>query len=163
MIAAREARAPRAGDPVPWDLVVLTYDERYLRRKVIDTVHGEPVLVDLAEVRGLADRDRLVLEDGRHVEVIAAEEELIAVRGDLARLAWHIGNRHAPCQIEAGRLVIRHDHVLADMLVRLGAEVAHVSEPFNPEGGAYGHGRTHGHAHAPHAHADPDAHLHSHD
>jgi urease accessory protein len=63
------------------------------------------------------------------------------------RLAWHIGNRHTPCQIEAHRLVIRADHVLADMLRGLGAEVTEATEAFTPEGGAYGLGRTMGHAH----------------
>ena len=63
------------------------------------------------------------------------------------RLAWHIGNRHAPCQIEAQRLVIRKNHVMQEMLVQLGATLTPVTEPFTPEGGAYGHGRTHGHEH----------------
>ena len=65
----------------------------------------------------------------------------------LMRLAWHIGNRHTPCQIEAGRLLIREDHVLEAMLRQLGATVTKVREPFTPEGGAYGHGRTMGHDH----------------
>ena len=66
---------------------------------------------------------------------------------DLVRLAWHIGNRHTPCQIEADRLLIQQNHVMWDMLALLGATVKDVSEPFTPEGGAYGHGRTHGHRH----------------
>ncbi|HCQ64977.1 MAG TPA: urease accessory protein UreE, partial [Rhodobacteraceae bacterium] len=76
-----------------------------------------------------------------------AAEDLLEIRGDLTRLAWHIGNRHTPCQIEPARLLIQRDHVLHDMLVKLGAEVSEVVAPFMPEGGAYGHGRTHGHAH----------------
>ena len=89
-----------------------------------------------------------MLEDGRGVAIFAAPEALIEVTGnDLTRIAWHIGNRHTPCQIAEGRLLIREDHVMADMLMRLGANVRRVTEPFTPEGGAYGHGRTHGHAH----------------
>jgi len=79
--------------------------------------------------------------------VRAAPEDLLQVTGDLPRLCWHLGNRHTPCQIETERLLIRHDHVLADMLERLGATVDKVNEPFTPEGGAYGHGRTMGHSH----------------
>ena len=80
---------------------------------------------------------------------------------DLPRIAWHIGNRHTPCQIESDRLLIQRDHVIADMLRRIGAEVIEVIEPFTPEGGAYGHGRTHGHDHS-HSHG-PEGHAHSHD
>jgi urease accessory protein len=77
----------------------------------------------------------------------------------LARLAWHIGNRHTPCQVEADRLLIQRDHVLEDMLTRLGAKITHIEEPFRPEIGAYGHGRTHGHSHSHDPHADPNAHI----
>ena len=88
------------------------------------------------------------MEDGRLIEVIAAKEDLLEVTGDdLPRLAWHIGNRHTPCQIEEGRLLIQRDHVIRDMLGKTGATVREVVEPFTPEGGAYGHGRTHGHSH----------------
>ena len=76
-----------------------------------------------------------------------AAEALLDVRGDLTRLAWHIGNRHMPCQIEANRLLIQRDHVIRAMLETLGATLAEVEEAFTPEGGAYGHGRTHSHAH----------------
>jgi urease accessory protein len=72
---------------------------------------------------------------------------VLIVTGDLTRLAWHIGNRHTPCQIEADHLVIRADHVLAAMLTGLGASVTPAKAPFTPEGGAYGHGRTMGHEH----------------
>ena len=128
-------------------LVTLTYEERFLRRRRLVSVQGEAFLVDLPETVSLAHGDALELADGRLIEVIAAEEWLYEVTGDLARLAWHIGNRHAPCQIEPDRLLIRRDHVLRDMLERLGAGICEISAPFAPEGGAYGHGRIHGHDH----------------
>ncbi len=145
-----------------WDLVVLTYDERFLRRKVLATVHDERFLVDLDHTTSLGHGDAFMLEDGRLIEVIAAEEPLLAVSGDdLVRLAWHIGNRHTPAQIEPARILIQRDHVMADMLAKLGATVSEVVEPFTPEGGAYGHGRTHGHDHS-HQHG-PETHSHDHD
>ena len=148
-VAHKILRAAERGDARPTDLVTLDYEARFLRRKVLHTVQNLPVLVDLAETVSLDHGDCFVLEDGSLVEVIAAEEALIEVRGaDLIRLAWHIGNRHTPCQIEEDRLLIRQDAVMADMLGRLGAYVAEVSEPFIPEGGAYGLGRTHGHDHS---------------
>ena len=103
----------------------------------------------------LGHGDRLVLEDGRHVEVIAAEEALLEVRARdgeaLMALAWHIGNRHLPAQIEWERILIEHDHVIKDMLLGLGASVKEVSEPFQPVRGAY-HGHSHGHHHHGHDH-----------
>ncbi len=130
------------------DCVALTYDERFLRRKVLTTLKGQPVLVDLSKTTSLAHGDALELEDGTLVEVRAAQEELLEIRGDdLTRLAWHIGNRHTPCQIEDGKLLIQRNHVMQDMLHKLGANVAEITAPFTPEGGAYGHGRTHGHSH----------------
>lgn len=127
--------------------VVLGYDERFLRRKRLVMASGEPFLVDLAETSNLLAGDAFELSDGRLVEVAAATEAVLVIRGDLVRLAWHIGNRHTPCQIEADRLLIRDDHVLAEMLRGLGATVTETNEAFAPEGGAYGLGRTMGHAH----------------
>jgi len=128
--------------------VTLTYDDRFLRRKVLTTAQGERFLVDLPQTTSLNHGDAFELTDGRLIEVIAAEELLIEITGEnLTRLAWHIGNRHTPCQIEPDRLLIQHDHVIRDMLAKLGATLRDISAPFTPEGGAYGHGRTHGHAH----------------
>lgn len=149
----------------PIDHVDLTYQDRYRRRGRLNAAGGLEILLDLAEPTELPDGIALVLEDGQHVQVRAAAEPLADVRGaNLARLAWHIGNRHTPCQVEADRLLIQRDHVLENMLCGLGATVTHVDGPFQPEIGAYGHGRTHGHAHAHDAHADPNAHIpHRHD
>jgi urease accessory protein len=127
--------------------VVLGYDERFLRRKRLTMASGDAFLVDLAETTNLLAGDAFELSDGRLVEIAAAEEAVLVIRGDLVRLAWHIGNRHTPCQIGADHLVIRADHVLADMLRGLGATVTETLAPFTPEGGAYGLGRTMGHAH----------------
>lgn len=142
---------------IPFDLVVLDHAERHLRRRVLTAVHDDRVLVDLPEPVRLHSHDVLVLDDGRLLEVIAAEEELLEIRGrdaeHLARLAWHIGNRHLPAQIERDRILILRDHVIAGMLAQLGADVAEISEPFEPEAGAYTHGHGgHGHAHGDHAH-----------
>ena len=129
------------------DVVVLDHEARFLRRKVLTATSGLRFLVDLSQTTSVDRHEAFVLEDGRVVGVVPAEEELFQVKGDLIRLAWHIGNRHMPCQIESDRLLIQRDHVMRDMLERLGAAVTAVTEPFSPEGGAYGHGRTHAHAH----------------
>jgi len=125
----------------------LTYDARFLRRKTLTTDSGEAFLVDLPHTTSLHHGDAFELTDGRLIEVIAAKEPLLEITGELTPLAWHIGNRHCPCQIEPDRLLIQRDKVIRDMLEKLGATLREVSEPFTPEGGAYGHGRTHSHDH----------------
>lgn len=127
--------------------VVLGYDARFLRRKRLVAEDGSSFLVDLAETTSLDHGDAFQLSDGRLIVVIAAQEPVVQIRGDLPRLAWHIGNRHTPCQIESDHLVIRRDHVLEKMLTGLGATLTLADAPFRPEGGAYGHGRTMGHDH----------------
>ena len=131
----------------------LDYAARFLRRKRLTTDHGLAFLVDLSQTTSLDEGDALQLADGRHVAIIAAKEDLLEVRGDLPRLAWHIGNRHTPCQVERDRLLIQRDLVIAHMLEHLGAIVRPSRAAFTPEGGAYGHGRTHAHEHGLTAHA----------
>lgn len=145
----------------------LTYDARFLRRKVIETTDGQTVLVDLAQTTSLNHGDALESVEGVLIEVIAADEDLMQVTGEnLVQLAWHIGNRHTPCQIEAACLLIQTDPVIGHMLEHLGATVTPVHRSFTPEGGAYGHGRTHSHAHGAtahdHDHAQDDGHTHGH-
>ncbi|WP_224814447.1 urease accessory protein UreE [Hasllibacter sp. MH4015] len=130
--------------------IVLDYEGRFLRRKRLIAEDGGSVLVDLAQTVSLEPGDALQTEAGL-IEVAAAPEPLLRITGDLVRLAWHIGNRHTPCAVADDHLLIRDDHVLAEMLTQLGARVERLDAPFRPEGGAYGHGRTHGHDHG-HSH-----------
>jgi urease accessory protein len=155
----RQAEGPFAGQ------VELDYEGRLLSRRRLVCDAGD-FMVDLAEVTSLDDRDAFDLSDGRRILVRAAPEPVLLIRGDLPRLAWHIGNRHTPCQIQPDRLVIRQDHVLEAMLRQLGAKIEKACLAFSPEGGAYGHGRTfghdHGHAAGPGHHHHNDQHDHDH-
>jgi urease accessory protein len=125
---------------------------------------GLEFLLDLENAIALRGGDALVLEDGRLIEVVAAAEPLLEIRGHdpqhLVRLAWHLGNRHLPTQIMPKGLRIRRDHVIEAMVKGLGARVTEIEAPFDPEGGAYA-----GHAHAPeeaaHHHTGHD-HAHDH-
>lgn len=135
-------------DHAPDAVITLTYEARFLRRRVLTADDGLQFLVDLPQTTSLNAGDALQLDDGRRIGIAAAPEALLQITGpDLIRLAWHIGNRHTPCQIGKDHLLIQTDHVLQDMLAKLGATVTAVTAPFTPEGGAYGHGRTHGHSH----------------
>jgi urease accessory protein len=146
--------------------VRLDFDERFRRRKRYETAGGIAFLLDLAEATVLRDGDGLELEDGRVVLVRAAEEPLVEVRANnaahLIRLAWHIGNRHLPAELQAERILIREDHVIEAMLRGLGAVLAKVRAPFNPEGGAYGEHNRSAHQHH-HAHDRAHDHGHHHD
>jgi urease accessory protein len=137
----------RAPDKTPDDRITLGYDDRLLRRKRLEADSGVSFMVDLPETTSLNPGDALQLDDGRIIEIAAADEPVVVIRGDLPRLAWHIGNRHTPCQINDTHLIIRRDPVLEAMLTQLGAGISFAILPFHPEGGAYGHGRTMGHAH----------------
>jgi urease accessory protein len=137
----------RAADAV--DRVVLDADERYRRRIVLTGEGGLKFLLDFAEATPLRDGDGLLLDGGAIVAVVAKPEPLVEITaaadaGDrpaaLARLAWHLGNRHTEVEIIGDKLRMRRDHVLEEMLTGLGAVVTPVEAPFEPERGAYQHG-----------------------
>ena len=136
------------------DHVSLDYDRRHRRRIAMTGAHGLAFLLDLGEAVPLRGGDGLQLEDGRIVEVVAAPEPLaeITVGGapELLRIAWHLGNRHLPCQLLGDRIRIRRDHVIEEMVAHLGAEVVPLDAPFDPEGGAYHSADTHAQGHRHH-------------
>jgi urease accessory protein len=141
---ARAAAMKSAAGPV----ITLDYEARFLRRKCLVSDTGEAFLVNLAEAVSLEHGDAFLCTDGSQIAVHAAAEPVIEIRhDDLPMIAWHIGNRHTPCETRPDCLVVRQDHVLMDLLSRLGAQVTRKNAPFRPLGGAYGHGRTHGHSH----------------
>lgn len=123
--------------------VVLDHEARHRRRILITAENGLSFLLDEPRAVLLRDGDGLVLEDGTIIEVQAAPEALMEVRGrdglHLLQLAWHTGNRHLACEIRGDCLRLRADDVIARMLRDLGASVRHVTAAFDPEGGAYGH------------------------
>lgn len=155
----------------PADTLILERDDRHRRRLVMRCVNKTVFLLNLPEAQVMKDGDALELEDGRLILVKAKAERLLEVTardpGHLVRIAWHLGNRHLPTQLLGDRLRIREDHVIEDMLVKLGAEVRHVADAFDPEGGAYGlgavHGHEHGHGHDHHDHEHDHPHDHGHD
>jgi urease accessory protein len=151
MIRATEVKGQYRWTEAPADTVVLDFDDRHRRRMAMTGTRGLEFLLDLENATALRGGDALVLEDGRLIEVVAAAEPLLEIRGrdpsHLVRLAWHLGNRHLPTQIMAKGLRIRRDHVIEAMVNGLGARVIEIEAPFDPEGGAY----------AGHAHADEDA------
>ncbi len=142
----RATKILRAGDwlaDTAIDEIVLDYDRRYRRRLRFCAGSGTEVVLDLPEAVHIRDGDAMVLTDGGLIAVRAAPEELLEIgAGDddtLARLAWHLGNRHLAVQFLPGRLRILDDQVIAAMIRQLGGTATQVSAPFDPESGAYHH------------------------
>ncbi|MDE1972895.1 MAG: urease accessory protein UreE [Hyphomicrobiales bacterium] len=134
------------------DTITLDAHERHRRRVMMRAERGTKFLLDLPKATALHDGDGLVLDDGAMVRVVGRPEPLVEIVAadthELARLAWHIGNRHIDVEIVGDRLRIRRDHVIETMLRGLGATLSPVEAPFNPEHGAYhGHRHHHGHGH----------------
>jgi len=122
--------------------VTLTWEDRHRRRIRLKDDAGAPFLLDLDRAAVLSDGDGLALNGDGVLEVRAAVQPVIDVRcrsaAEAARIAWHLGNRHTPIQVLAdGTLRLLDDHVLADMLRRLGVEPVRHEAPFEPEAGAY--------------------------
>src|SRR5258705_5991789 len=152
------------------DTVVLAFDDRHRRRMAMTGTRGLEFLLDLENAVALRGGDALVLEDGRLIEVVAAAEPLVEIRGadplHLVRVAWHLGNRHLPTQIMPKGLRIRRDNVIEAMVKGLGARIIEIEAPFDPEGGAYAASHAHApdaHAHGAHDHAAHDHGQHHHD
>lgn len=170
MIRATKVLGQHRWNDPPADTVVLDFDDRHRRRVAMTGTRGLEFLLDLENATALRGGDALVLEDGRLVEVVAAPEPLLEIRGSdphhLVRVAWHLGNRHLPTQIMPRGLRIRRDHVIEAMVKGLGARVIEIEAPFDPEGGAYA-GPPHAEQHAPgrtgHDHAHDHTHGHAHD
>jgi urease accessory protein len=144
------------------DSLILKPDERRLQTGHFTGVNGTHIGAMLPEPVLLRNGDALELDDGSIVEVVIEPEPLIEIRGHdlthLARLAWHLGDRHVPVQIFANRLRMRPDGALEAMLKALGARLTPIEAPFDPEGGAYAH-----HAHRGHDHEHTHHHHHDHD
>jgi urease accessory protein len=168
MIRATEVKGQHRWTEAPADTVVLDFDDRHRRRMAMTGTRGLEFLLDLENAVALRGGDALVLEDGRLIEVVAAAEPLLEIKGadphHLIRVAWHLGNRHLPTQLMPKGLRIRRDHVIEAMVKGLGARVVEIEAPFDPEGGAYA-ASAHDHAreHHDHAHGHDHHHDHHHD
>ena len=151
--------------------VELDWDVRQKSRFAATDSSRRELAIFLPRGQAVRGGDVLVAEDGSLVRVIAAPQRVLRITAcathgtpfDLTRAAYHLGNRHVPIELQPDHLKIEPDHVLADMLRAMHLTVNEVSEPFEPEGGAYGgHVTNDGHSHHGHAHDHDHAHSHDH-
>ena len=133
------------------DRVLIDFDRRYRRRIMLRTEQGREVLLDLTQAVRLRDGDGLAVNAGGVVRVCARPEPLLEIHAhddsEMMRIAWHLGNRHLPIQLQGERIRIRADHVIRDMVEGLGGHVDEIEAPFDPEAGAYAGGHQHHHEH----------------
>jgi urease accessory protein len=127
--------------------LVLPFELRQKSRLRTALSTGEEVGLNLDRGHILRGGDQLLADDGRVVEIVASPEQVSVVTSSdflqLARAAYHLGNRHVSVQIGPGWLRYLHDHVLDEMVIGLGLPVSIDVLPFEPEAGAYA-----GHSHA---------------
>jgi len=132
----------------------LPFDARQKSRLRTHLASGEEAALVLPRGEVLRGGDLVMASDGRVVEVVAAAERLLHVEcasaTELARCAYHLGNRHVPVEVGEDFLRLAEDHVLEKMLAGLGAKLTHLTAPFEPEAGAY-HGNAAG-GHHDHEH-----------
>jgi urease accessory protein len=119
----------------------LPFEQRQKSRLKTKLVSGEEVALMLPRGEILRGGDLVTASDGRVIEVVAEPEKLLHIESDaLTKIAYHLGNRHVPVQVGGGFLRIAADHVLEEMVKKLGAKVSAVEAPFEPEAGAYAGG-----------------------
>lgn len=167
MRATRVLKPAERGGRKVADTVILDYAQRSAGAVTATGLKGGRFEIALAQPARLRTDDALLLEDGSLLEVVAAAEPLIEARAAdvagnvaaLARLAWHLGDRHIPVQMLPNRIRTRREPGLEDLLKALGAKVTVIEAPFEPEGGAYeshahehDHDHSHGHNHGHHHH-----------
>lgn len=146
MLVIEKFAEPKA---VATERLELVFDMRCKSRLRTRLSNGEEAGLFLERGTVLRGGDRLLANDGRVVEVVAAPEALLeAASGDpllLAKAAYHLGNRHVAVHLLPGKLHFVADHVLGEMVRGLGLRIAAVEAPFEPESGAYGAHGGHGH------------------
>ena len=122
----------------------LPFEMRQKSRFKAQLASGEDVGVMLPRGEILRGGDLVTASDGRVIEIVAEAEKVLHVEcedaAELAKAAYHLGNRHVPVQVGDGFLRLAADHVLEEMLKKIGATVSSREEPFEPEAGAYAGG-----------------------
>jgi len=160
MIVLVECLPAGSAGEEPCGELVLPFEFRQKSRLAARLASGEEACLLLPRGTVLRGGDRLRAEDGRVVQVVAAAERLLRVTcptaRELARVAYHLGNRHVALELGDGYLCLAEDRVLAGLLEALGAMVEPREAPFEPEGGAYGRGGQG--AHGGHHHHEDEEH-----
>ena len=146
-----ELSARDHGDSEVAASVTLSFEQRQRSRLRTQLDDGREAAIVLPRGQILRGGERLRSSAGDIVLVHAAAESLSQISSheprQLARAAYHLGNRHVAVQVGSRWLRYAHDHVLDEMLRGLGLNVERVMEGFEPEAGAYSGVHSHTHEH----------------
>ena len=141
MLEARERYGGFAQDAAAREQLRLPFERRQKSRQRATLASGEEIAIDLPRGQVLRDGDLLMASDRRVIQVVAEPERVVQVEAndahDLARAAYHLGNRHVAVQVGPDWLRIAADPVIERMLVGLGMRLASLEAAFEPEAGAY--------------------------
>ncbi|WP_163574533.1 urease accessory protein UreE [Halomonas faecis] len=154
------------------DTLTLPYERRVLGRLKAVSDAGRELGLFLDRGPVLRHGEGLRAASGEVVVVRAADEPVVTARIatglPLARLAYHLGNRHVQLALgedeKGGFVRFPPDHVLEALAEMLGASLERHEAPFDPEPGAYnqlGHSHSHAHGHE-HDHDHGHGHHHAH-
>lgn len=153
-VAILHAGQKRTGEII--DTLLLDYNQRRAPRGILSGLKGAQVEIAIANPASIATDDCFILEDGRLIEVVARPEPLLEVRAadvtSMARLAWHLGDRHIAAQLHERRLRVRREPATEKLFLALGVSAMAIEAPFEPEGGAYSGGAHDHHGHHDHSH-----------
>jgi urease accessory protein len=131
----------------PSDRLALSWELRRKSRLKATTVSGEEIGLFLPRGTILFDGDLIRASDARIIRVEAAPEDVSTVSSPdamlLARVAYHLGNRHVRTQVGPGFVRYRHDRAVDELVRKLGAEVTVEDVPFEPERGTKDHAHDH--------------------
>lgn len=149
-----ESHALTSDSGEPNAVLSLAFEDRQKARFKSTLTTGQTVGLKLPRGTLLRGGDVVRSDQGDLCYIEASAEQVSTVRSDdrqvLARVAYHLGNRHVWVQVGDGWLRYLHDHVLDQMVSGLGVTATSERVPFEPEGGAYSvGGHSHSHSHSP--------------
>ena len=138
-----------ADSGTPTDRLALTCDARRRSRQKATTERGRDIGLFLPRGTVLLPGSLLLADDGTLIEVVAAPEDVSTISAPdpvlLARVAYHLGNRHVRTQVGPGFIRYRHDRAIDELVRKLGADVVLEEVPFEPERGTKDHDHDHEH------------------
>lgn len=121
----------------------LKAEDRSRSRYRFQSDEGQDVFLRLARGIVLDEGDLLQAKTGEFLIIKARYEDVLTITSpnylQLIKAAYHLGNRHTPCEITPNYLRIGFDPILAKMLAELGLEITQETVAFYPQKGAYQH------------------------
>lgn len=121
--------------------VPLGWEDRLRSRQRVISDRGTELGIALPTGQALRDGDILFQDPDRVITVATIPEEVLALypagKMSLGRIAYQVGNRHAPISVKADRVLTPYDSVLEEYFRKMGVRCEKVSEPFTHDFGQF--------------------------